>query len=127
MLRRSYVASLVALAVLIGACGSSDKSGGPSLPTHDGTWSGYNAGITLTATLDQAGSQVTGNGNFASTTASFAVTIVGTYVHPNVALTMSSPGFEDVNFSGAFTDNDSIAGTLNGSGFNGFAITLNKN
>ncbi len=50
--------------------------------------------------------------------------MTGGNVHPSVALTMSASGYEDLKFGGKFTDKNTVVGTLYGSGFSDFAITL---
>jgi len=124
LLRHISFVAVVGLALT--ACGGGD-SNGPSRPNLDGGWSGSNAGITLTMALNENRSSVTGDGNITSINGSFALTISGTFADPSVALTMSATGFQDLSFTGSLTSGTSMTGTLNGSGFNGFSITLNKN
>jgi hypothetical protein len=54
-----------------------------------------------------------------------AVTAEGTYATPDLTLTLSAQGFEDVNLS-AEVGETSIVGTRNGSGFINSDITLNR-
>jgi hypothetical protein len=122
-------AALVLLASIGVACGG--DSSGPSHPGHsvNGVWSGSNSGITITDTLSQnSGRHITGHGSIASINGALALTVSGDYVSDStISLTMSSAGYQDLNFSGKFIDLDSVSGQLNGSGFNGFLLTLNKN
>jgi hypothetical protein len=119
---------LVTLAVLIGlaSCGS-DKATGPSVPGDvNGVWTGVSAGTTVNLTLATQGTNVTGSGQISQGTTSVALTITsGTYVAPNLSLTVSAQGFQAVNLAGV-RSNNTITGTLNGSGFSNQALTLTK-
>jgi len=119
-------ALFLTLALLLAACGGGGDSTGPSRPNLDGAWSGSNAGITLSVTLNENRGDVFGDGNLTSINASIALTVSGTYSSPSVSLTMSAQGYQDLNFTGSMASPTSMTGTLNGSGFNGFAITLHK-
>jgi hypothetical protein len=122
-MRRLMVAALFTLLV---ACGS--DSTGPEL-TVAGAWSGTGSGITLQLTLSvDADGAVSGSGNIsgASLTTALAVT-QGTYVDPNVSLVLHAEGYEDINLTGTLqAEGNQIVGTLNGSGFTGFVVVLNR-
>ncbi len=115
---------LLLLLVFAAACGDSPSQ--PRTPSIDGAWSGSAAGFTLNLVLASGAAGVSGNGTVSGEGTSIAVTATGTHVHPNVALTLQATGFQDLNFQGQFTDDNTINGTLNGSGFNNFALTLRR-
>lgn len=103
------------------ACGDSTEP----TPTATGAWTGSASGVTLTVTISESASgTLSGSGNFTGPFGSAAVNITGTHAHPSISFTMTSTGFTDVNFSGSFTGDNTIQGSLNGSGFNSFALTL---
>lgn len=115
---------LLALALLVGACDS-----GPTEPKHvsaAGSWSGTSSGITVNLTLSETAKTINGSGNLQGGSGSIAVTVTGTNAYPNVSMTLASPGYEAMNFQGTFTNPTTISGAVNGSGFNSFALTLNK-
>ena len=94
----------------------------------EGTWNGsFNSGTSaaLQMTLQEnASGTVSGNGNLSATSA-IAFTVAGTYVDPNVSLTLSAPGFADLSLS-AIVGQTEMRGTLNGSGFVNTAIVLSR-
>lgn len=112
------------LSVSLMACGGDSTEPAPT-PTATGTWIGSATGVTLTATITESASgSLSGSGNFNGPEGAVAVTITGTHTHPSISFTMTSTGFTDVNYAGSFTGNNTIQGTLNGSGFVNFALTL---
>jgi hypothetical protein len=123
-MRRFAVVPIMALALLLGACRDST---GPRSATMTGSWSGSSGGVTLNMILSEgSGGAITGTGSIAGEGGSLALTISGTHPHPNVGLTLASPGFDPMNFAGTFVNNNLVSGTLNGSGFLDFAITLHR-
>ena len=116
--------------MLTAACGG-DGSSGPTRVEAEGSWTGSikdNSGSqvgTLTLTLTETNGSVSGNGNLASSSEALAVTASGTYSPPNLSLNLSAPGFETVNLS-ATVGEQTMTGTLNGSGFVNSGITLNR-
>jgi len=98
------------------------KLGGILLqPSLTGKWSGSAQGITVTLTLVQSGSTVSG------TAVAFGATfpVAGTVNFPNVSLHGSMNGVA-VNFSGAYNPQpNTIPGTLTAMG-SSMAVTLNR-
>ena len=128
MIRIARAAQLFAVAVVLlvySAC--SGDSSGPKT-TVAGNWTGTgttSAGsFTVNLILAENSGSVTGTGTISGST-SIALTVTGTYSAPSVGLTFSSPGFENLNFSGTVSGK-TMTGTLNGSGFTGNAVTLTK-
>lgn len=122
-MRRIFTA--LALTLAIAACGDSPSAPEPD-PTLDGRWVGTASGVTMDVTLNENDTgDVTGSGTLSGST-SIAMTITGTHTYPNVSFTAHANGYEDMNFTGklAAGETASITGTLNGSGFNNFALTL---
>jgi hypothetical protein len=119
---RTFFRALLA-ATLVGVAGC-DKATEPT-PVITGTWSGSGGGISAMMTLTQSGSAVTGNGSMSGSGGAAALTISGSFTNPNFSLTVSSPGFENFNFSGTLSGN-SMTGVLNGSGFNQAGMTMTR-
>jgi hypothetical protein len=117
-MRRSLLSVFAALA--IAGCGSSTAP----KPTVNGTWVGSSSGLTMSVTLSQSGSQVTGTGQL-SGGATIPVTITGGFDVPNLTIQLSSSGFEPTDYTGTLSKG-TITGTLNGSGFDNLSMTLTK-
>lgn len=121
-LARKFLPVLLVLSV---ACGD----GGPSGGDVEGAWSG---GITeggsqlgtLTMTLTENQGTISGNGSIAGG-ASFALTVSGTFSKPSASMTLTSPGLNPFNFTATVGDN-TMDGTLNGSGFLNSAVHLTR-
>jgi hypothetical protein len=108
-----------------------DGSTGP-IVTPIGSWSGANGtaedGYTLTVALDDEAGALSGVGLLESygapvNTYTIDLTVTGTLDGDVIALTFSSPGFADFFFDGTISVNR-LVGTLNESGFQDEAITL---
>jgi len=117
--------AVLALILALAACGG--DATGPKTPSVSGGWTGtvMEAG-SLNLTLVETSGTLTGSGSLSAGTFAAALTVTGAHAHPNVSLTMKSAGYEDMNFAGTMTDDRTIAGTLNGSGFSGQAVTLRR-
>lgn len=77
----------------------------------------------MTLTLSQNGSQVTGNGQINGSGGAVSLSASGTFVQSSVSLDLSAVGYQAMNYTGTISGN-TIAGTLNGSGFNNLNLTL---
>lgn len=121
---------VLAVVLTLAACGDDDPSGPstPAIPTATGQWTGTASGISFSFTLSEASNgSITGSGSASAPTGSIAMTVrSGTHAHPNISLTLGGEGFEDANFQGAFAGDNTITGSINGSGFNNFALTLQR-
>ena len=106
---------LLFILFLFFACGEDPVS--PSNPSLTGGWIGTGSGIVINATLSQSGTNVSGSGTFAASGTSVAVTFAGTSVYPNISLNISATTFQDANYTGKFTNDNTHNGKLNGSGF----------
>jgi hypothetical protein len=119
---------LLALTAFTVACGG-DGGNEPTVPEIEGQWNGpintSSGSGSLALTLNAAGGNVTGTGTLTVPGDALSLTVTGNYAPPDVSLQMSSPGFEPLNLSGTVSD-QTIVGTLNGSGFVNIAITLSR-
>ncbi len=108
--------SLVALLIVAG-CGSHSSPAAPERAAGlTGAWSGSGSGLTMSLALTESGSQFSGTG-YMSGGGSLACSVAGTYVEPNISMTIHVTGYEDSNFTGRFSDANTISGKMNGSGF----------
>jgi hypothetical protein len=112
------------LAVALLACGGDSTA--PKLTDVTGAWTGTSGGVSMSLTLVQTGTTVTGSGNLTGGTTAIAVTASGTYAPPNLSLTLQSPGYQPINYAGTLANPDLINGTLNGSGFTNIALPITK-
>jgi hypothetical protein len=98
-------------------------------PTVTGFWQGQLSGPYSTASLElseAASGEVSGDGTITTTAGdSTDVTVVGSHAFPRIALLLVGLGSEVVVFNGAVSEN-SITGTLNGSGFTDEQLILAK-
>jgi hypothetical protein len=124
--RTAAVRAMLAAVALLAACSSETTS--PEAVKATGTWQGSAQGVTLALTLvEDLSGQVTGDGTIEGPAGAVSVTVgAGTHTHPDIALTLSADGFSDIQLSGRFTNDNSIAATLDGSGFTAFAMTLSR-
>ena len=114
--------------LLIGAAGCGSDANED--PTITGSWFGTTTvqGSTFTVDIqlnDNSGS-VNGNGTMVFVEP-LAVNANGTYNFPNLSMTIRSSGFQDLNFNGTLSaDGNSLTGSLRGSAFDNFSITLRR-
>lgn len=117
---------------LVTACDSADPEPPPppGPPALSGQWQGSTTiqGLvfSLNAQLVENSGVVNGNGtlNFQNP---IAVNITGTYNFPSVSMTIRSNGFEDLNYSATLgADGRTLSGTMSGSGFDNFGLTLTR-
>jgi hypothetical protein len=106
-----------AIAILVSfGCGSDIL--GP-VQTVDGNWSGIQNGYSMSLSLAQSGTSVSGEADFIGVGGSASGTVSGTFVYPNVDFTISIAGVPDVSYKGTMsTSQAKIFGKLDGSGFN---------
>lgn len=115
---------MAAAAFVIAAC---DSSTGPTRYTAQGTWVGTETlGTTLISlTLTQQGDSVMGSGTV-SLSREIPVTVAGTAASTSFDLTLTSPGFQPVQMTGAFTGRNDIEAYMVGSGFYGDQVLLHR-
>jgi hypothetical protein len=115
--------ALVAIAASLG-CGSDIL--GP-VQTVDGTWSGIQNGYSMSLSLTQTGTTVTGVTEIVGIGGSAAGTVSGTFVYPTVNITLSFQSVPDVTYKGTMSDSQAkIFGQLNGAGFDNLEIDVRK-
>lgn len=116
----------LALILFVG-CGGDDGDDltGPEPPSVTGGWSGSSQGIDMTMSLSQTGTDVTGDCTMSGPTASINLSVSGSFSNPALNVTMTNAGYEPATFVGTLNGN-TITGTINGSGFQDFPITLNR-
>lgn len=135
-LRRAAAAFLLLALLAVAGCDSSDPVDDnddpppPTVPTLTGSYLGTTTVQGATFTIDmqivENGGSVNGNGTLVFIDP-VAVSASGTYNFPNVSMTIRSSGLQDLNFSGTLSaDGQSITGTMRGSGFDNFGITLRR-
>ncbi len=143
---------LVTVLIGLGAAGaafstacSGDNGGtgglGPpaTVPTATGDWAGdYEVEVapqvifhrTLTLTLQQTGTSVTGTGAIAVTGDPDPYwtynAVAGTHIHPAITLTLSSTGSPDNTLEGQFIDGSTIQAEMDTGMFNDVPITLKR-
>ena len=122
MRRRLLILALVAAAA---GCGT-DKTLGP-VQTIDGQWSATQNGYALSLNVLQAGTSVTGGATLGSVALTATGTVSGTFVYPDVHLTLDFPGYLPVDYIGTMSTTEAkIFGKLNGSGLSNVEIDVKK-
>jgi hypothetical protein len=116
---------LLILPVVSAGCDSDESD-----PTVTGSWGGtanvQGSIVSLDMQLTENSGSVTGSGTL-NVGGPIAINVTGTHNYPSVALTVRSTGFADLSFQGTLSgDARQITGTLSGSGFDNFGITLAK-
>jgi hypothetical protein len=112
--------------VLSLACSGNDGTGVNNSPTAlTGQWHGTNAGVVmdLDVTENMAG-QVQGTGQLSGFASGIVVAASGSHSGTGFTVTLSHTGYQSATYSGAELADALLAGSLNGSGFVNFAITL---
>jgi hypothetical protein len=111
--------------VLIAGCGESTL--GP-VQTVDGQWSGLQNGYSISFSLTQSGTSVTGSTLIAGVGGSTEGTVAGTFVYPTVHLQLTYAGIQgDVSYDGTMSQTEAkIFGKLNGSGLSNVEIDVRK-
>jgi hypothetical protein len=120
--RRAW-APLILLGFLAAACSGSTST---QPLTVDGNWQGSASGQTLSISLTTSGQAVNGTGSVSATgSATYLVTISGTFVVPTLAVAMTSAQHPTMSLT-ATLGGGVLSGALNGNGFNDAVIVLTK-
>jgi hypothetical protein len=122
---RLAVAALVALTL---ACGGDSTAPENLVGTWVGTFASAGEPVeTLSLTLTENNDNVAASGNLSASGSggqvTFALSGTGVYAAPHLALTLSAPGYQAIDFEATLTS-DGINGTLNGSGYSNQPVTL---
>lgn len=120
----------VAVVLLLAACGGGESAGPGTEISVAGTWSGrVTLGGSTTATLQvsvtEHDSDVTGTGWLKVTGDSLGLSVSGSYDSPSLTATISSQGFHPMQLTATVSETQMV-GALDGSGFQGRAITLRR-
>jgi hypothetical protein len=120
---------LLILSVAIINVGCSDNSSDRD-PSLTGSWLGTatveGSTLTVNVQLNENNGAVNGNGVM-TLIDPVAVNITGTYNFPSVSMTIRSSGLADLNFNGNLSaGGNSLTGSMSGSGFDNFSITLQR-
>lgn len=109
------------------AAGCGDSTLGP-VQTVDGRWTGLQNGFSLSFTLAQADSIVTGTTLIASISGSNDGTAIGTFVYPRLHLELTLNGINDVvTYDGTMSQSEAkIIGKLNGAGVTNVEVDVRK-
>ena len=96
--------------------------------TVDGQWTGIQNGYSMSLSMAQTGSDVTGTGAIGGIAGSAEGTLTGTFTYPNLKVTITIPGFDDpVVYTGTMSQAAAkINGKLNGSGFTDVEVDVQK-
>jgi hypothetical protein len=115
--------AFVAIAATL-SCGSDIL--GP-VQTVDGNWTGLQNGYSMSLSLTQSGTAVTGIADFAGVGGSAEGTVSGSFVYPTLDITITIPQLADVSYKGTMsTTQAKIFGQLNGSGFTNLELDVHK-
>jgi hypothetical protein len=123
-----YRLLLFGLATLLLAGCSDDPSDDPTAPVAasvTGTWVGSSDGINMTVSLVQSGTDVTGTSTMNSVAASVNLVAEGTFIDRTLTISLTSPELEPATYSGSLSGS-TLTGTINGSGFANFPMTLSR-
>jgi hypothetical protein len=126
-------ATLAALAALLAACGDGGLVD-PGAFTLTGSWSGTTGPYTFVFDLQQSGGDVSGTGEVTVPAnpdedvpaGTLDLAVSGSWDEARVELELSAPGFQETVYAGQFVRSDSVAGTLNGSGFSNTALSITR-
>lgn len=123
----AVVALLIAASATSFACSDNPVEADPVLT---GRWFGQTTvqgtPLSMELQLQESGGSVNAAGTMVFVEP-LAVTATGVYNFPSLSLTVRSSGFADLSFTGELgADGNSISGSMRGSGFDNFSITLRR-
>jgi hypothetical protein len=115
-----------AVAVLLTACGSNNATGVDTSPhALTGSWHGSSQGVAFDLDLtEKSGGQISGSGQLSGYAAGVLVQVQGVHPDPGFTITLSHTGYQSATYAGAEIGDSTLGGTINGSGFANFVITL---
>jgi hypothetical protein len=123
---------LTAILILSAGCHTNDPVSVPpfgSPPTLTGIWKGGTSHVfELYIEVKQVRAKVSGNGDLTNLATNNVINIDvgGSCTYPTVSMTFVMEDYTPFTFSGTFVNPSAISGELNGSGFDHFPVTLNK-
>lgn len=121
--------------ILLAACGSATDA--PVPPVVDGDWAGTvttgygNRFEFFVSVTEDAVGVIAGTGQIQAqlgqgSVINLPLDVRGAHAHPAVSMTLTSTGYEAMVLSGDFVGDNRIRGSLDGSGFIGQAVTLDR-
>ena len=111
--------------LVLGAAGCSDSSSSTRYDTT-GQWVGGLSGNTLTVTLNESSSKITGSGTARNGLAVLGLSVTGTNTDKAVSLTMRTEYGEDLKFTGEITSPTVMRGAAQGAGYGYATVILTK-
>ncbi|MBB4635258.1 hypothetical protein [Longimicrobium terrae] len=129
--RRAFLS--FAICLVLAGCGGGDgpTESAPAAKTSklDGEWRGKVDEATLYLRLAESpnGSVVGGLGNLSVVPTFLELRVASSsYMHPDLSMVLSSPGYEPLNFRGQRVRDNVIKGKVNGSGYRDISVTLTR-
>lgn len=119
-IHRFATAALLAF-LATAACGKDATGVSASL---NGTWSGSAQGISVQLNLTESTDSVTGTGSLSGPSIGLAITVIGTRSRGDVNLWFSANGYVSASYAAQFANDNTLSGTLSGSGFNNVSLSL---
>lgn len=115
------------LIALVVAAGCHDSTLAP-VQTVDGQWTALQSGYSVSFTLTQSGTDVTGTTLIAGVAGATDGTVSGTFVYPTLHLDLVLNGIiGDVTYDGTMSQTEAkVFGKLNGSGLSNVEIDVRK-
>ena len=108
---------IVLITFIIFGCSENENPTVPPTPTNadptlTGNWFGSDTShlSTLTAILSESNTIITGSGTQMGFNGTPAFTVSGVNVYPNISLSLIRTGEEDMNFTGLFTNPNTVVG-----------------
>ena len=108
---------IVFIAFIIFGCSENENPTDLSTPTNTdltltGNWFGSDTShpSTLTTLLSESNTIVTGSGTQSGFNGAPAFTVSGVNIYPDVSLSLIRTGEEDMNFTGLFTNSNTVVG-----------------
>lgn len=99
----------------------------PPVITVDGQWTGIQNGYSVSFNMVQTGSDVSGIGAIGGIGGSGEGTLTGTFIYPDLKVTLTIPGLDPVVYTGTMSQAAAkITGKLNGSGLTNLQIDVAK-
>lgn len=124
MHRKILLFFTVLLFALVAGC-SKDEPVTPNYPMMSGSWRGAASGITILVTMSESGNVINGSGKFV-TRDTLIITISGSKTYPDITLQIAAAGYQPSLFRGKFSDDNTVTGKFNGSGFSNFDMIFRR-
>jgi hypothetical protein len=110
--------------ILASGC-AKDEPAAPNHPQMSGSWFGGASGIRILVTLSERENVINGTGKFI-TNDTLSVSVAGSKVYPDITLQIAAAGYQPALFRGKFSDDNTVMGKFNGSGFSNFDMVFRR-